>query len=702
MEKIQISRRGFFRLCMITAAGAAAAACGEALPEPGETPTLAVPTATDLPPTPTAIPPTPTEGIVAQITLDGKEFDAWTWKKTITGRITGLPEGGTVRVVAQGVEYDAKVEGERFSAEVLLGEGENTVSAYGQSPGGARASAEEITVIGRLRRVPVARIVPALEGGRLILDSAQSEPAGASGALVEWAWSPGPQNPAPVKVEAGGDEVDFTGEVSGPRIAVALPATDGEYYFTLRVKDLTGAADSSTTYVVVENGAPRIPDYDRENTAWVESAVVYGVIPRNFGSPAFEAITARLDYLAELGVTALWLAPVNVSPPGDYGYGVVDYFNLNPKYGTQDDFKRMVQEAHARGIRVLMDLVPNHSSAKHPYFLDAQAHGPDSPYWNFYDRDEAGNPTHYFNWAHLPNLNYSNPEVERMILEASSYWVREFGVDGYRVDACWGVKERRPEFWPAWRRELKRIKPEVLLLAEASARDPYYVSNGFDAAYDWTHELGHWAWEQVWESHQNKLLVVYLDTALTNNRNGYDPDALIFRFLNNNDTGTRFIQTHGEGMTRVSTAMLLTLPGLPCVYTADEVGEWFRPYFDPNPLTWDEKYPGLREYHTRLMHLRRETPALHSRHWQPVEVEPHLRVYGYLRYTGDREQPVLVLLNFTGEPADVDITLPDEFQSLGETGLLMDLLSGQEAYSLAPDALRIAVAGFTARILVKP
>ena len=107
---------------------------------------------------------------------------------------------------------------------------------------------------------------------------------------------------------------------------------------------------------------------------------------------------------------------------------------------------------------MLLDFVPNHTSDQHPWFVDAQANGPASVYWDYYDRDADGQPTHYFDWTNLPNLNYSNPEVERFMLEAFSYWVREFGVDGFRTDACWGVKERKPDFWPKWRRELKRIK----------------------------------------------------------------------------------------------------------------------------------------------------------------------------------------------------------------------------------------------------
>jgi glycosidase len=347
-----------------------------------------------------------------------------------------------------------------------------------------------------------------------------------------------------------------------------------------------------------------------------------------------------------------------------------------------------------------MDFVPNHTSNEHPYFKDTVEKGQDSPYWDFYDRDESGNYTYYFDWTHLPNLNYDHPEVRRMMLEAFSYWVREFDVDGFRVDACWGVQERRPDFWPEWRRALKRIKPDLLLLAEASARDPYNFEDGFDAAYDWTENLGNWAWAQFWGEQAPKTetatMVGLLRDALTNAPEGYHPDALIFRFLNNNDTGTRFIQTHGEGLTRVATALLLTLPGIPCIYTADEAGQWFRPYFDVTPVSFKERYRGLRDYHRRLIALRKDIPSLHSRRWQILEVEPADQVLGYLRFLEGNEEPALVLLNFSEEQAAVKFTLPEEFSTLTKPGSLYDRLNdenvpfnGTNSLQLDPMSARI-------------
>lgn len=430
--------------------------------------------------------------------------------------------------------------------------------------------------------------------------------------------------------------------------------------------------------------------------AWVEQAIVYGVIPRKFGDPGFPAITARLDDLRDLGVNALWLSPINRSPGGDFGYAVTDYFDVNPDFGTKEDFKQLVTAAHERNIRVLIDFVPNHSSAEHPFFVDAQARGTESPYYDYYDRDEQGQPTHYFDWDHLPNFNYDNPLVVRYMLDAFSYWVREYDVDGFRVDVAWGIMERKPDFWPHWRRELKAIKADLLLIAEASARDPYYFEHGFDAAYDWTAQLGKWAWELVWDS--KTLLSYNLHAALTNNDQGFHPDALIFRFINNNDTGTRFITDHGEEMTRVAAALLLTLPGIPCVYTGDEIGAWFLPYSDTNPLVWKEKYPGLRDYYKKLIALRTATPALHSRQWQPLEIEPHQRTYGYLRYTAPGDA-LMVLLNFSDEQVQTEITLPEESAAIGQSGSFTDLITGETLRASSTAPLTVTLAPWAALIL---
>ncbi len=505
--------------------------------------------------------------------MKGGSGDAWAWEIPVGGQVENGP-CDEVQVRVNETTIKAELNGNQFQASVPVQPGENSISAA-CLPG--EVTSESIMYTGKLRNVPTAVIDVRIENGRVLLDGSASKTA--------------PVQPSPIAKYRWSGEGVLNGQPETPTLEITPPTADGEYYLSLQVTDQDGRSDTGKTYFVVANGQPRLDDWTWQNTAWIEDAVVYGVIPRKFGSDGFKSIQARLDALKELGVNALWLAPINKSPGGDYGYAVADYFELRESYGTKEDFRALVEAAHQRGIRVLMDFVPNHSSDEHPYFQDALARGKESHYWAYYDRDETGQPTHYFNWTNLPNLNYNNPEVENWITEAFAYWVREFDVDGFRVDAAWGIRERKPDFWPRWRVEMKRIKPDLLLLAEASARDEYYFTQGFDAAYDWTDQLGKWAWERVFDN--PKLLLYNLNTALTDNRKGYHEDALIFRFLNNNDTGGRFLTVNGLEMTRVATVLLLTLPGIPCIYTGDEIGAAFTPYGDPLPLNWEKDPQGM-------------------------------------------------------------------------------------------------------------
>jgi glycosidase len=679
MEKALLNRRDFLRLCVLAAGGAIAAACEKTITEAVGTSTVS---------------PSPTPAVKLNL---GTDLDVWTWVKQIR---VGVSEGQCEKVIlhVNGEEFQAQPEGDSFTGDIQLSEGENQVTADCIQPGGGEVTSEPVVYTGRLRQTPTAVIQIALEGEQIVLDGSESLPAeNVDAAIVDYFWSAREGNPSPLQLENG----ELTGEVSSQSISILPPEIDGEYYLSLKVKDQAGREDTSMIYFVLEESEPRIPDYDMENSAWVETAIVYGIVPFLFGSPAFKAIQERLDDLANMGINAIWLGPINTHPADDYGYAVEDYFGLDPAYGSKEDFRQLVQAAHSRGIRVLMDFVPNHTSNTHPYFLDAEQRGPESNYWDFYDRAENGDYTYYFAWTHLPNLNYDNPEVRQMMIEAFTYWVREFDVDGFRVDVVWGIRERRPEFWLEWRRALKRIKPDLFLLAEATARDPYYFENGFDVAYDWTNRPGGWAWEIIWNAYKYRLLAYNLTYALTNRPEGFHPDAMIFRFINNNDTGKRFITKHGEGVTRVATALLLTLPGVPLIYTGDEYGLEFEPYQQLEPLTFEEQYPGLRDYHKKLITLRKSLPSLHSRLWTLItpDAVPQT-VFSYIRYGEPTDPPVIVLLNFSEEPAEFEFDLPEKFGTLAQSNIY-DLLSEENIPARAGERMRVSVPGLTARVLAE-
>ncbi|HEX5556317.1 MAG TPA: alpha-amylase family glycosyl hydrolase [Gaiellales bacterium] len=415
----------------------------------------------------------------------------------------------------------------------------------------------------------------------------------------------------------------------------------------------------------------------------VASAIVYGVIPPRFGSPPLQAVADRLPYLAGLGINAVWLSPIAACPPGEFGYGVVDELAVRRDYGDEDDLRALVRRAHAEGLRVLLDLVPNHTSHLHPFFTDGE-------HDDWYDRDADGQPTHYFNWTHLPNLNYDNPDVRAYMNRVFTHWVSEFDVDGFRVDACWGVQYRRPEYWPAWSRMLRELKPGLLLIAEASARDEYWYESGYDVAYDWTDDLGKWAWEQVFDGRAE--IAARLDRALA-----ADPrPERVFRFLDNNDTGPRFVTRYGPLLTRAAAALVLTLPGIPCVYTGEEVGAEYEPYGEAGVVDWEADPHGLREWYRALCRLRASRPALRGAAWARVEIAPDRGdCYAYVRGEPGPEA-ALVLLNFGDDEARMQVTLPDGFEALARASALVDVLGDEE---VSGPAAGISVPPGSARVL---
>ena len=245
----------------------------------------------------------------------------------------------------------------------------------------------------------------------------------------------------------------------------------------------------------------------RDDPLWFKDAVFYEIYVRGFydsngdGVGDFRGLTEKLDYLEWLGVDCLWLLPMYASPLRDGGYDIADYYSILPEYGTLEDFRRFIDAAHARGMRVITDLVVNHTSDQHPWFVEASA-SPDSPRRDWYVWSESPEKykeariiftdTEKSNWtwsetaqafywhrffSHQPDLNYDNPEVQQAMLEVVDYWL-DFGIDGFRADAVPYLYEREgtncenlPEthgFLKTLRAHVEQRHPNALLLAEAN------------------------------------------------------------------------------------------------------------------------------------------------------------------------------------------------------------------------------------------
>lgn len=183
--------------------------------------------------------------------------------------------------------------------------------------------------------------------------------------------------------------------------------------------------------------------------------------PSGFYGGTLRGIHEKLDYLSELGVNVLWLTPIFPSP-SHHGYDATDLFEIEPRLGTKRDLKSLLDDAHRRNIRIILDLVPNHVSDQHPTFQSAIS-DPESPYSNWYTFTQW--PEKYlsfFDVPTLPQLNLRNPAARQHMLDAAAHWL-DFGVDGYRVDYAIGPA---PDFWADFRRVTRQVKPDCWTFGE--------------------------------------------------------------------------------------------------------------------------------------------------------------------------------------------------------------------------------------------
>ncbi|MGH7677979.1 MAG: alpha-amylase family glycosyl hydrolase [Gemmatimonadaceae bacterium] len=448
---------------------------------------------------------------------------------------------------------------------------------------------------------------------------------------------------------------------------------------------------------------------------WTKGAVCYEIFVRSFydsdgdGIGDFNGLTQKLDYIndgnpatqKDLGAQCLWLMPVMPSP-SYHGYDATDYYRVNPQFGTNADFKRMVAEAHKRGIRVLIDMVLNHASNEHPYFKDA-ALNPNSPYRSWFRfaspkpeqkglwgdnhvvwhrspvRDE-----YYYGifWSGMPDLNYETPAVREEAKKVATFWLKEMGVDGFRLDAIPYLVEEGTRlagtpgthaFLRDYGAHIRQTAPNAYTVGEVwdsvGAMEPYYPDQ-LDSHFAF--ELSEAILEAVRTGSAKKLLTGYFRLQRQFPAQRWSP------FLRNHDQ-TRTMTALGNDLARVklATTLLLTLPGLPFVYYGEEIGmtgdkpdprlrtpmHWRRgpaagfttgvPWepLQPDSLTanveaLEADTASLLNLHRRLIHLRATNSALGVGELVPVTANNDA-VAAYIRRDGTRRVMVVANLGTT-------------------------------------------------------
>lgn len=356
--------------------------------------------------------------------------------------------------------------------------------------------------------------------------------------------------------------------------------------------------------------------------------VGYSLFVRSFadtdgdGKGDLRGTTARLDYLAGLGVRNLWLLPVQPSPTY-HKYDVTDYQGIDTTYGTLADFDRLLAEAHRRGIRVTLDLVLNHCSREHPWF-QAALKGPSSPYYDWFVWQQAGDttrqnwhrvrgrndlPRYYgFFWGGMPDLNLDNPAVRAECIRIARYWL-DRGVDGFRLDAAQHIYEHRTAegraksvaWWRTFRDSLRATHPQVYLIGEVWS-GPQVVREfyqGLDGCFNFG--LAEQLTRAVQRDNADSLARALSE--LKRYQASLPPGAVDCTFLSNHDQ-PRIASRLGRDPVKLKRAasLLMSLPGMPWLYYGEELGV---PGRKPDPRL-REPYPwgGDDALQTRWMRPR--------------------------------------------------------------------------------------------------
>ncbi len=356
---------------------------------------------------------------------------------------------------------------------------------------------------------------------------------------------------------------------------------------------------------------------------WWRDGCIYQIYPRSFvdsngdGIGDLNGITARLDYLAGLGVDAIWLSPINPSPDVDFGYDVSDYTAIDPKYGTMQDFDRLVAEAHARGIRVVLDLVLNHTSDQHAWFVQSRS-GRDNPYRDWYLwadpapgggvpnnwesvfggkgwEWDAASGQYYFHmfYKEQPDLNWRNPAVRQAMLDVFRFWL-ERGVDGFRLDVFnvyfkdaalrsnppkFGIRgfDRQRHMYDVDQPEMEPLLAEIRALLDHYA-ERYAVGETFEstpqlAARYCRPGLLHGTFN--FKFLQNRWNPAGFLRSIQEWEGALDSDSWPTWVLNNHDVrraGTRYSPRGNDERLKLLAGLLLTLRGTPFLYQGEEIG----------------------------------------------------------------------------------------------------------------------------------
>jgi glycosidase len=414
----------------------------------------------------------------------------------------------------------------------------------------------------------------------------------------------------------------------------SFPAGIYYYYFISRAQE---KYTKPLTLLVNHFENTRFSDLS-VSPAWPDTSIVYELFVRRFTKEGtFNGLIEKLPYLKALGINVLWLMPVYEGPT-EHGYAPTQLFNVEHDYGSISDYQKLIDSAHKMGMKVIFDFVANHLSDQHR-FVQAAADDLNSPLRSWFYWQSNGTWDYHNDWDTLVNLNFNNPQVRHLILDAGRFWLG-LGVDGFRCDVAWAVPHN---FWKDFRRAIKEINPDCLIIDEVLPRQPAYHFNEFDMSYD-TDFYGN-----ILDVLQDKKSLSALDYGLKKTEFNYPPSAKNLRYIENHDL-ERFVKMFGEKRTKLMAALLFTVPGTPLLYYGQEYGmQKLRPNYPEHPNS------NWVDFYTELIKLRKEMPELTLGKMETVDLDNSRKLWHFRRIFGSEVTDVYINLS----KQDQKIILPE-------------------------------------------
>ena len=396
--------------------------------------------------------------------------------------------------------------------------------------------------------------------------------------------------------------------------------------------------------------------------AWSDDAVMYEVNVRQYTPEGtFNAFSEHLPRLKELGVEILWFMPIHPigekNRKGTLGsyYSIQDYKAINPEFGTFDDFRNLVNEAHDMGFKVLIDCVANHTAWDNVWIEDNK---------DWYTQDSLGNVVPpVADWSDVADLNYDSQEMRAAMIDAMDYWVAEADIDGYRCDYAGGVPT---DFWEEARASLEEIKPVFMLAEDQDHLD--LLNYAFDCNYGWTF---HHYMNEIYSGEKSvndiKSYFTQIDTT-------YPAGTYPLQFTTNHDenswNGTAY-ERLGDAV-KTFAVLSFTVPGMPLIYSGQEAGLNKRlEFFEKDQIDWDRD-PSMTELYQKLIDLKQDNPALwNGEAGGTIEFFETSAPETLLAFQREKDDNmILVIMNLSGEKISGSADVSD--------GNYMEYFTGEE------------------------